>query len=159
MPRELVDLSRLDLTKPVLTEAEVRAVLPHDHEFRLVDAICFLDPDESIAIGYKDWDANPWWAKGHIPGRPIMPGVLLIEGAAQVATVLMKRKRDGWDPERFIGMGGVDNARFRNAVIPPARVWFVSKCDKQSRKIARFSCQAFNGQELAMEMELVGVLL
>ena len=159
MTRELVNLASLDLEHPALSEEELRAVLPHAHEFRMVDAICFLDPDESIAVGYKDWDANPWWARGHVPGRPIMPGVLFIEGAAQVATVLMKRKRDGWDPGRFIGMGGVDKARFRNTVVPPARVYFAAKCDKQSRKIARFSTQAFSNGAVCMDMELMGVLL
>jgi 3-hydroxyacyl-[acyl-carrier-protein] dehydratase len=159
MVSALIDLESLDLSRNVLSEEKLRSVLPHDHEFRLVDGICYLDAEGTVAVGYKDWDANPWWARGHIPGRPIMPGVLMIEGCAQVATVLVKISPDGWDPERFIGMGGVDGARFRQMVTPPARVYFVAVASRRSSKIAKFKTAAYRGMELAMEMELVGVQL
>ena len=155
----IVDFTEIDPEHIAVPEERVRALLPHDHEFRLVDRICYLDPEAKVAVGYVDWDDNPWWARGHVPGRPLMPGVLMIEGGAQVATVLMKCLPGGWVEDQFIGMGGVDKARFRKTVVPPARVFFVAKTTKLSRKISRFECQAFCDGELVMEMELVGVLL
>ncbi len=157
MQRPLVDLSQLNLTEDLVTEEELRVQLPHDHEFKLIDGICFLDLEEEIVVGYKDWDANPWWGRGHIPGRPIMPGVLMIEGCAQVSALLMKRKHGGWPPERFIGLAGVDGARFRGVVTPPCRVHFVAKIGLQNNRIARYPAQAFVDNKMVFEMELMGV--
>ena len=158
MPQLLVDLAELDLNKDVLTEAELRAMLPHAHEFRLIDAVSHLDLETGIVVGYKKWDANPWWPRGHIPGRPLMPGVLMAEGAAQVATVLMK-KREGWGLDKFIGLGGLDNVRFRGTVAPPATIYFVSKVGNSSTRIAMYPAQCFSAGKLVMDMELLGVLL
>ncbi len=159
MPRPLVDLSALNLAEDVIPQAEIRELLPHDHEFRLIDGVCFLDLEESVIVAYKDWGPNPWWARGHVPGRPIMPGVLMIEGCAQASSILMKRRNDGWDPNRFIGLGGVDDARFRGVVTPPCRVYFVAKTGLQTHRVARYPAQAFAGNRLVFEMELLGVPL
>ncbi|HLU40511.1 MAG TPA: hypothetical protein VK081_14095 [Planctomycetota bacterium] len=158
MAQLLVDLAELDLSQDVVPEEELRAMLPHAYEFQLIDGICHLDLEQGIVVGYKRWDANPWWARGHIPGRPLMPGVLLAEGAAQVATVLMK-KREGWGLDRFIGLGGLDNVRFRGTVVPPATVYFVSKVGTRSSRIARYPAQCFHAGKMVMDMELLGVLL
>lgn len=158
MPQPLVVLETLDLTRDVLPDDELRAMLPHAHEFKLIDGICHLDLEAGIVVGYKHWDANPWWARGHIPGRPLMPGVLMAEGAAQVATVLMK-KREGWGTDRFIGLGGLDGVRFRGSVVPPATLHFVSKVGNRSNRIAKYPAQCFSGGKMVMEMELLGVLL
>ena len=159
MPQPLVDLSKLNLTEEVMTQAEIRRLIPHDHEFRLIDGVCFLDPEENVIVAYKDWGANPWWARGHIPGRPLMPGVLMIEGCAQAASILMKTTTEGWGPDRFVGMGGVDDARFRGVVTPPCRIHFVSKTAVQTRRLARYPAQAFVNGKLVFEMELIGVPL
>ncbi len=159
MARELVDLSTLDLEQVALPDDELRAMVPHAHEFRMVDAICHLDLEKGIVVGYKDWDENPWWARGHIPGRPIMPGVLLVEGAAQVATVLMKRM-EGWGLDRFIGLAGLDRARFRGQVLPSSRIYFVSAQGRRSgNRMARYPAQAFCNGKMVMDMDLLGALL
>jgi len=158
MPQLLVDLAELDLSTDVLPDSELRAMLPHDHEFRLIDGICHLDEEAGIVVGYKQWAADAWWARGHIPGRPLMPGVLMCEGAAQVATVLMKR-RENWGREHFIGLGGLDNVRFRGTVTPPATVYFVSRVGSRSTRIAKYPAQCFSGGKMIMDMELLGVLL
>ena len=159
MARALVDLTAIDLEGSALTEEELRSTVPHAHEFRMVDTICHLDFDAGIIVGFKDWDADPWWARGHIPGRPLMPGVLLVEGGAQVATVLMKRM-SGWDADRFIGLGGLDKVRFRGQVEPPARVYYASKVGVTSgTRIARYPAQAFCNGKLILTMELLGLPL
>ena len=158
MARALVDLASLDLSKDVIDEAEIRTYLPHAFEFRLVDGICHLDLEKNLVVGYKDWGKDPWWARGHIPGRPLMPGVLMCEGAAQVCTILMK-KRAGWGLDKFIGLGGLDNVRFRGQVSPPCRVHFVGMVGQQSSRIAKYPAQCFVDGKLMMDMELLGVLL
>ncbi len=159
MAQPLVDLSSLDLTQDVLSEEEIRVMLPHRHEFQLVDGVCHLDTEKGEIVTYKDWDENPWWARGHIPGRPLMPGVLLAEGAAQAASILME-KTEGWGPERFIGLGGLDSVRYRGQVLPNSRVYFVSARGRRSgNRLAKYPAQAFCDGKMVLEMELIGVLL
>lgn len=159
MAQPLVDLSSLDLSEDVLPEDEIRAVLPHRHEFQLIDGVCHLDLEEGVVVAYKVWDENPWWGRGHIPGRPLMPGVLLAEGAAQAATILMK-KTEGWGVDQFIGLGGLEGVRFRGQVVPSSTVHFVSRRGRRSgNRLARYPAQAYCGGKMVMDMELIGVLL
>ena len=156
MPRPLFDLSALNLSEDVLPEEELRALLPQDHEFRMLDGICCLDIEEKIVVGYKDWDDNPWWARGHIPGDPLMPGILMIEGCAQVASVLIKKLPGGWGSEGFVGLAGVDNARFRGIVKPNTRIHFTAKFHQQTSRLARYPAQALVDGKIMFEMDLLG---
>jgi len=159
MPRPLVDLSTLDLSRDVIPTAELRQLVPQRDSFQMLDGICHFDPERQLVVGYKDWAADAWWASGHIPGKPLLPGVLMIEGAAQVATLLIK-KAMGWKPTRFVGLAGLNDVRFRGQVVPPSRVHFVStQGDVSGNRLARLPAQAFCNGHLIMEMELLGVLL
>ena len=159
MPRKLVDLDSLDLSKDVFTTEELRSMVPHREQFALLDGVCHFDPDEGLVVAYKDWPEDPWWGKGHIPGRPLMPGVLMIEGAAQAATILIKKVLP-WESDRFVGLGGLDKVRFRGQVTPPARVYFVSgKGPVSGSRLAKFPAQAYYENEVIMDMDLLGVLI
>ena len=158
MARALVDLSTLDLAHDVVPDAELRELLPHRHEFQLVDGVCHLDLKEGLIVTYKVWDANPWWGRGHIPGRPLMPGVLIAEGGAQTASILMK-KCGNCKPDAFIGLGGLEGVRFRGQVVPPTKIFWVSRVGTQSgSRLAKYPAQAFVDGKLVMEMELLGVI-
>lgn len=159
MGQPIVDLDSLDLTKDVIPVEELRQCLPHRAEFELLDGIVHLDREKKIAVGYKDWDENPWWAKGHIPGRPLMPGVLMIEGGAQIATFLVKQENE-WATDQMIGLAGIDGVRVRGQVTPPGRVYFVSSIVKVSgRRLARMNAQVFCNGSMVMEMQVMGVML
>ena len=159
MGQPLVDLNALDLTRDVVPEAELRAILPHRGRFQLLDGVCHFDPERQLAIGYKDWPADAWWAADHVPGKPLMPGVLMIEGAAQIASFLIK-KVSGWEIDRFVGLAGLNDVRFRGQIVPPARVYFVSGDVKFSgRRMARMPAQVFSKGQMTVELELLGVML
>ena len=159
MGQPIVDLDSLDLSKDVVPEEVLRHCLPHRDTFQLLDGICHLDRENNIAVGYKDWGEDPWWAKGHIPGRPLMPGVLMIEGGAQIATFLVKQQKE-WATDAMIGLAGLEDVRVRGQVVPPARVYFVSSVAKISgRRLARMNAQVFSGGQMTMEMKVMGVML
>jgi hypothetical protein len=63
MGQPIVDLATLDLSRAVVPDAEQRTCLPHRHEFQLLDGICHFDPERGIAVAWKEWDAEPWWAR------------------------------------------------------------------------------------------------
>ena len=159
MGQPIIDLATLDLSKDVVSDEELRRCLPQTDTFKLLDGICHLDVANNVAVGYKDWDEDPWWAKGHIPGRPLMPGVLMIEGGAQIATFLVKQQA-AWASDQMIGLAGIDDVRVRGQVVPPARVYFVSSIQKISgRRLARMNAQVFCDGSMKMEMVVMGAML
>ncbi|MER3417385.1 MAG: beta-hydroxyacyl-ACP dehydratase [Gemmataceae bacterium] len=156
MPRELLfDLSQVDLSK-VLVDAEgIRRVNPQRFEMEQLTAIVHLDPVQHIAVGYKDVRADEFWARGHMPGYPLMPGVLICEAAAQLSgyycRVLNLLEGD------FIAFGGMDNVRFRAPVRPGDRLVLVAKAIKIHRRQITTRCQGFVGSTLVFEADIIGM--
>jgi 3-hydroxyacyl-[acyl-carrier-protein] dehydratase len=119
-PPLLFDLSELDLSRVVVSKEQVYEVLPHRHEFALVDGILYLDNETRRFVGFKDAQPDDWWTRGHIPGRPLLPGVLMIEIGAQLASYFAQSYLGD---DRFWGFAGVDGVKFRDAVTPPSRFY------------------------------------
>ena len=99
-----------------LTIDEIMKILPHRYPFLLVDRILEIPPSEDRAVGIKNVTVNEAFFTGHFPGRPVMPGVLIVEAMAQVAGVLMLRKPENKDKLAFFM--AIDNVKFRKTVEP-----------------------------------------
>ncbi len=102
-------------TKTTLSVEEIHALLPHRYPLALVDRIIDYVPGKS-AIGIKNITFNEPQFQGHFPGRPIMPGVLMVEALAQVGGVVLTQM-----PEMDKGLftfAGIDQVRFRRPVVP-----------------------------------------
>jgi 3-hydroxyacyl-[acyl-carrier-protein] dehydratase len=97
------------------TSGQILATLPHRYPFLLVDRIVEIE-DGRRAVGIKNVSFNEWFFQGHFPGRPIMPGVLILEALAQVgaAAILSLREKQG----RIPYFAGIDECRFRRPVVP-----------------------------------------
>jgi 3-hydroxyacyl-[acyl-carrier-protein] dehydratase len=98
-----------------MTIEEIHALLPHRYPFALVDRIIKYVPGE-VAIGIKNVTFNEPHFQGHFPGRPIMPGVLIVEAMAQVGGVVLTRMADVQNG--LFMFAGIDGVRFRRPVIP-----------------------------------------
>ena len=94
----------------------IQQILPHRYPFLLVDKIIELEPRVRI-VGVKQVTANEQFFAGHFPGAPVMPGVLQIEALAQVGAILALREFENRE-EKIPFFSGIDNARFRRAVVP-----------------------------------------
>jgi 3-hydroxyacyl-[acyl-carrier-protein] dehydratase len=96
---------------------EIMAILPHAYPFLLVDRIVEIEPGKRV-VGIKNVTYNEPFFPGHFPGRPIMPGVLIIEAMAQTAGVLIFNSLPQEDRKKAVFFLGIDNVRFRKPVIP-----------------------------------------
>lgn len=132
-PQLLFDLSGLDLgTRPVFDKEAISRVNPQRYEMQQLDGILWYDPDRSLILGFKDVTDNEFWVRGHIPGRPLMPGVIMIESAAQLLSFFVKQVLK---VEGFVGFGGIESAKFRAAVTPPCRLYLLGQIiEKRTRK-------------------------
>src|SRR5215213_5487786 len=122
MPRLVFDIAGIDLSHVEYDQEAIRAANPQRGDMEMLNAICFAKPEEGKIIGYKDVRPDEFWVAGHIPGRPLFPGVLMIECAAQLAS-FYTRKFVGW--KGFIGFGGVEEVKFRQQVQPGSRLYLV----------------------------------
>jgi 3-hydroxyacyl-[acyl-carrier-protein] dehydratase len=153
-PPAILDPSRLDFSRLIASREEIMRLNPHRHEFALLDGIVYCDPENSVFAGYHDVQADAWWVRGHVPGRPLFPGVLMIEVAAQLASYLTHRILG---LRGFIGFAGVDKVKFRGAVAPPARFVIVGRGKQVKRRRTVCETQGFVGDTMVFEGEITGM--
>ena len=157
MPRKpIVDLAKIDTNKVVAGIDEIRKVIPHRYEFEMLSGILFVDREKKQIVSYKDVRKDEFWARGHLPGRPIMPGVLIAEAAAQMTCYLaMSLYKDC----PFIGFARLDKVRFRKQVLPPCKLILMAEFEAVSSRHVVSNCQAYVDSTLVFEGIITGMRL
>jgi 3-hydroxyacyl-[acyl-carrier-protein] dehydratase len=98
------------------TTREIEALIPHRWPMLMVDRIIEYDPEAKRIVGIKGIAATEWWAQGHFPGLPVLPGVLQVEALAQTMAVYVA-KQPGFG-DRIGLFAGIDEVRFKRIVVP-----------------------------------------
>jgi len=154
----IIDPADIDCDRVVAGIDEIRKHLPQRYAMEQLTAIIVDDVERHICAGYKDLTHDEFWVPGHMPGMPIMPGVMMCEMAAQVLSYHIQRHDlSGAD---LVGFGGIDKVRFRGVVKPGDRIVMVIEITKHRRGrmvIGRF--QGFVAGSLVCEGEVTGVAL
>ena len=154
----IIDPQEIDYTNIVADLEEIRRCNRQRDAMEQLSAIVFDDPENSICVGYRDTSSDDFWVAGHMPGMPLMPGVLMCEAAAQVCS-FHSRRHDLLGCE-VVGFGGLNEVRFRDVVRPGDRLTIVTKVQQLRRGrmiVSRF--QEFVGTKLVCEGEVRGVPL
>ena len=120
---------------------QIMELLPHRPPFLLIDRITDCQPGESITA-LKNVTINEPFFQGHFPGRPVMPGVLIIEAMAQAGGVLSYVTVGDVDPKPLYFLAGVYNTRFRRTVLPGDQLVVQVKVEKVRRGIWFYNCIA-----------------
>ena len=153
-PRPLVDLSKIDMNHVEADREGVCKINPHRYEFQQVDGILYLNRKEEIIIGFRDVRRDEFWVHGHIPGRPIFPGALMIETAAQLVSYYVMSLEHG---KGFLGFGGVDGVKFRGAVLPGKRIIMIGKLLENRPRRCVAATQGFVDEQMVYEGIITGM--
>ena len=136
---------------------EIHRILPHRFPFLLVDRIIALEAGKRI-VGLKNVSINEPFFQGHFPGRPIMPGVLIVECLAQTGGILalLSTPENMGNPSIFLM--GLDKVRFRQPVVPGDQLRLEVETLRSGKKFWKMHGQAFVDDNLVMEGEMIAAV-
>ena len=149
----LFDIQNIDLNRTLFDQDGVRETIPQRGDMEQLNGIVYANPELGQILGFKDVRADEFWVPGHIPGRPLLPGVLMIEAGAQLAS-FYTRKYVGW--KGFIGFGGVDECKFRLTVSPGCRMYILGQKEWERHRRIRCKVQGVVNGNIVFEAAIVG---
>ena len=145
------DISTLDIK-------EIIRLLPHRYPFLLVDRILEGEKGKNM-IGLKNVSMNEPFFQGHFPSDPIMPGVLILEGMAQVGGILAYYSLPEMIGKKLIYFAGIDKVRFRRPVVPGDQLLFEMNVIKHKGKIWKMEGKAKVDSEVVAEAEFMAAFV
>jgi len=155
-PRAFYDIENFDYDNPLYGVEEIRKTNPQRYEMEQLTGIVHIDEENTGIVGFKDLSNDEFWIRGHMPEFPLMPGVLMCEAAAQIASFYAVKENllDG----DFIGFGGINNVQFRKSVFPGNRLIIALQAKKiRPNRRAEFFFQGFVDGDMVVNGEIVGV--
>jgi len=134
--------------------SEILKILPHRYPFILVDRILEIEVGNSIK-GLKNVTINEPFFQGHFPSEPVMPGVLIMEGMAQIGAILAYLTEKDKIGNSLVYFAGMDGVRFRKKVVPGDQIIYQLKILKRKSKLFKIEGKAFVDDALAAEAVLL----
>ena len=152
----LIDLSLFDVDQPIADIEEIRKYNPQRHEMEQLTAVLYEDLENHCCAAVKDLTDSEFWVRGHMPGMPLMPGVVMLEAVAQLSSYFTQ-KHDLLGSE-MVGFGGLDSVRFRGVVSPGDRLILLVKMVKTRRgRMIVADFQGVVGDTVVLEGTLRGI--
>ncbi len=154
----ILDFSEYDVDHVIADQEEIRRYNLQRYEMEQLTAIIYEDTKRHISVGYKNVTDQEFWVRGHMPGMPLMPGVIMCEAAAQLTSYYATRH--DLMGQCTMGFGGLTEVRFRDIVRPGDRLVIVAKMLKLRRGvIVTCQFQDFVEQSLVCEGIIKGIAL
>jgi len=152
----IVEFSEFDENKVIADIEEIHRYNMQRFEMEQLTAICYEDNERHICVGYKDITDEEFWVRGHMPGMPLMPGVIMCEAAAQLGSYYTGREKllNG-----VVGFGGLEEVRFRGVVRPGDRFLIMARMLKLRRMLVTCQFQGFVRQNMVCEGIIMGAQL
>ncbi len=157
-PVALVDPETIDTSRVLVDLEGIRQANPQRFEMEHLSGIVLLDRENQLIVGYKDVRPDEFWVRGHMPGYPLLPGVLICECAAQLCSYYC-HALELIEEGGFIGFGGMEDVRFRGQVRPGDRLLMAAKAVRVHRRQTIFETQGFVGPNMVYHGRIIGVPL
>jgi len=151
----IVDFSKVNIEMTQFDQEEIKKQIPHRFEMLQIDRIIHFDPEAGLTVGCKTLNDDEFWIRGHIPGRPILPGVLLLEASAQLCTFHFRKTQEIF-PGGFFGFVKVENMKFRGVAEPGDMIIFATELRGIRHGRAKYAAQAFVDGAMIFEAEITG---
>ena len=152
------DPANLDCTRVVADREAIRRVIPHRFEMEQLTAIVHVDCARHLIAGYKDVGQDEFWVRGHMPGYPLMPGILMCEASAQICSYYTMSQHTLEEGD-FLGFGGMEEVRFRSPVHPGERLILIGKEVRFRRRQTIYNVQGFVKDRMVFHGDIIGVAL
>jgi len=153
----LFDISAVDLDQVAISADEVGRLNPQCGEMRQLDHVIWVDNNGGRALGVRYVRDDEFWVPLHIPGRPLMPGVLMIESAAQLCSAFFQRFRT--KQQRFLGFTRCDQTIFRGQVVPGDTLYLLShELTSRPRRFVSQTQGVVDGR-LVFESRITGMVM
>ncbi len=146
------------MTAAVINLKRIMELLPHRAPFLLIDSMTDIVPHES-AVGVKTVTPDEFWCVGHFPGRPVMPGVLIVEAMAQTAGALVVHSTGPELEGKLVYFMAIDDARFRRPVVPGDVLHIHVSKQQARRNVWKFKGEAKVNGELCAEALVTAMIM
>ena len=152
--RFIVDLSGIDFEHVMGDVDAIESINPHRGDMRHLDKVIWCDEARTQGVGVKYIRDDEFWVAGHIPGRPIFPGVLQIEAGAQLSSFVLRHRF----PEGFLGFTRVTDCSFRGQVVPGDTLMLLTREVKANRRRFITDIQGIVEDKLVFEAQISGMV-
>ena len=126
---------------------EIESIIPHRDPFLFLDEVLELEPGKRV-VARKQVRDDEWFLPGHFPGRPIMPGVIMVEALAQAGAVAVLAEEE--NRGKLALFAGIDDVRFKRIVEPGDELRLTCELESVRGPIGRGRAVAYVGNELAV---------
>ncbi len=152
-PPLLFDISGIDMSQLAYDVEAIEQINPHRGAMRLIDGIIYATDDYKHTLAFHDVKEDAFWVPGHIPGRPLMPGVLMVEAGAQLASFVCLSQLK----TRFMGFAGLEGVKFRGQVKPGDRLYILCEQTELRPRRCTSMVQGIIDGSLVFEAKIIGM--